>query len=142
MEGQVGMMRKATNKLQASAGMTTRCTDMCVALAETLIEVGRRSNLPTRSSSYVRPLGCLGIVTYSCRGKSFYSGDFYPDPNLRKSLLYSFPKQSDLSSYPGGVTAGVTTITMGGNYYQKGDNYYIVKRGSSGCVRSMASSRA
>lgn len=71
MEGQVGMMPKATDNLQASAGMTTRYTDMCVALAETLIEVGRWSNLPTRSFSYVRPIGCLGIVTYYCGGKSY-----------------------------------------------------------------------
>ena len=59
---------------------------------------------------------CVALVAWVLwmgKGKSYYSGDFYPEPNLRKSLLYSFPKQSDLSSYHGGVTAGVITIRKG-----------------------------
>lgn len=36
----------------------------------------------------------------------------FPQSNLRKCLLYSFPKQSDL------------VITEGGNCYSEGGNYY------------------
>ena len=50
MEGQVGMMHEADDVLHGGASLTTLRwldTDMGVALAEPLIEVGRRSNLPT-----------------------------------------------------------------------------------------------
>ena len=99
------MMHKADDKLHGSAVINTRWPDidMCVALAKSLIEVGCRSKLPTRSSSYVRLLSCLAIVDRRTqrllqRGE-LLQREFLFRLNPRKSLLYSLHKQSDLLSH-------------------------------------------